>query len=813
MLSHIRVLDLTDGASALAGQILAQLGAEVILIEPLEGVASRHIGAFADDVRDPERSLEFWAGHRGKRSIALDLQSEAGRGELVDLAGSADVWIEDGSRGDLGADFAPDALAEIAPGLITCSISAYGAFGPKSDWPATDLTATAASVTMNLTGEADRAPLGTSVPQAFYHAAGDAASAIAIALEERRHSGRGQHLDVSAQVSFMQANQTGVLAYGWNSTPLKRTGGGVSFAGYPIRFIYECADGFMNFTFLFGEPIGHATARFFAWMDEEGFGTEETRNRDWVGYAAAVMNGETNVETHLEVLEAIERFTRTKTKAEILKAAFERNLLIVPLNDCRDLVESEHLAAREFWVPIKHPAMDREVLHPGAFARLTATPLVTDRPAPRLGELQLEAGGVRRSEDEPIRKNKGGAGGERRLPLEGLKVLDFTWVYAGPAITRQLADFGATVIKIESPTAPEALRSMQPFKDDVPGGDRSANFSSVTLGKKSLGLDMNAPGARDLVLSLVDWADVVVENFSPRAMKKWDLDWTALGERNPSLVMLSSSLMGHAGPHRLLAGYGTMGSSIAGFGYVTGWPGERPCAPYVAYTDYVSPRFAIPTLLAAVDHARRTGEGQHIDLSQAEVSMHLLGAPLLDYTANGRIMAARGNAHPHYAPSGVYPAAGEDRWIAIAAPDDATFRALDRVADLAWGADSRFATADARVTNAEALDDAIAAWTATHEREALEARLIEAGVPAHRVCDSRDAFEDPQLAAREHFVNLDYGECGSVPYENERVRFSATPAVLQPCPTLGQDNQMILSEILGLDDEAITELVIAGAIQ
>jgi len=816
MLSHLRVLDLTDGGSALAGQILAQLGAEVILVEPLEGVASRHTGPFADDVRDPDLSLEFWAAHRGKRSLALDLDSEPGRAELAELARTADVWIEDGSRGDLGEDLTPNGLLEAAPELVVCSISAYGAAGPKSDWPATDLTAAASSVTLFMTGEADRAPLGTSIPQAFYHAAGDAASAILIALEERRHSGRGQHLDVSAQTSFMQANQSGVLSAGWNSTPLTRTGGGVLLGDYRIRFIYECADGFMSFTFLFGEPIGHATARFIAWMDEEGFATEALRNEDWVRYGAKMMEGETTVEAHEEVLAAIERFTRTKTKTEILEAAFERSLLIVPLNDCGDLVASEHLAEREFWVPIKHPGMDREILHPGAFARMSATPLAANRPAPRLGELSLEPNRSERTTTGSERTKATQAnspGGARQLPLEGLKVLDFTWVYAGPAITRQLADFGANVIKIECPTAHDALRANQPFKDDVPGSDRSANFSSVTLGKRSLGLDMNAPGARDLVLSLVDWADVVVENFSPRAMKKWELDWSVLGARKPSLVMLSSSLMGHTGPHRMLAGYGTMGSSIAGFGYVTGWPGKRPCAPYVAYTDYVSPRFAVPTLLAAVDHARRTGEGQHIDLSQGEASMHLLGAALLDYTANGRVMSARGNAHPHYAPSGVYPCAGDDRWVAIAAPDDEVFAALDRVAGVGWTSDPRFATANARRDHASALDAAIAEWSAGQHRDDLEARLVEAGVPAHRVCESHDAFEDPQLAARGHFVTLDYGECGPVPYENARVRFSATPAEPRPCPTLGQDNPTILSEILGLDDDTITELVIAGVIQ
>ena len=164
---------------------------------------------------------------------------------------------------------------------------------------------------------------------------------------------------------------------------------------YRIRFVYECADGFMNFTFLFGEPIGHATARFIAWMDEEGFATETLRNEDWVRYAAKMMGGETTVEAHEEVLAAIERFTRTKTKAEILEAAFERNLLIVPLNDCGDLVASEHLAEREFWVPIKHPGMDREILHPGAFARMSATPPPGTMPSSTAARVACSASSTR----------------------------------------------------------------------------------------------------------------------------------------------------------------------------------------------------------------------------------------------------------------------------------------------------------------------------------------------------------------------------------------------------------------------------------
>jgi crotonobetainyl-CoA:carnitine CoA-transferase CaiB-like acyl-CoA transferase len=819
MLSHLRILDLTDGGASLAGRILSDLGAEVILIEGPEGVASRRQGPFADDIEDPERSLEFWSNHRGKRSLRIDLRGEAGCESLKRLARQSDVWIDDRSFPGLAeVGFDPASLSVLAPRLIHTLITPFGETGPKADWAATDLTVTAASHALWMTGDADRAPLSCSVPQAFLHAGGEAASAIMIALQERETSGLGQHIDVSAQTAIMASTQAAVLAHGWNSEPLGRSGGGVAVGDYRLRFIYECLDGFVNLTLLFGEPIGHATGRFFDWMDEEGFSNDLLRAEDWVAYGAKFLGGHTSVAAHESMMESIEIFTRTKSKAELFSAAFERKLLIVPLSDTRDLIESEQLAHRGFWNPIEHPQIDREVLHPGPFARFSAMPLKPQRPPPRLGELDTslsafvdEASEQPRAEaSTPSTPTKSR---HRKLPLEGLKVLDFTWVYAGPAVTRQLAEYGAEVIKVESSTAHDALRANGPFLDAIAGADRSANFSNVNLGKMSLGLNLRTPQAIDVVLKLIDWADVVIENFSPKAMKAWGLHWEVLRERKPGLVMLSSSLSGGTGPQAMLAGYGTMGSALAGFGFITGWPDRRPSAPYMAYTDYVSPRFAIPALLAAIDHQRRTGVGQHIDLSQAECSIHFLGSAVLEYAVNGRITHARGNASLHYAPSGVYRARGEERWIALAAPNASTWQALDNVAGQSWSDDPRFTTEDARLEHRGELDAAIEAWTRDLDIDELERSLQSASIPAHRVHDTHDAFADPQLIAREHFVPIDYAQLGPLPYEKTRAILSATPAVLRPCPTLGQHNQEILSETLGFNEDEITDLVIAGAIE
>ena len=809
MLSHLRVIDLTDGGAGIAGQLLADLGADVILIEPPGGARSRHLGPFADDRVDPDRSLEFWSVHRGKRSVTLDLFDAADRKRLKQLAAGSDVWIEACPPGEMAPrELGYEDLAPLAPQLVHASITPFGESGPKRDWAATDLTVTAASHAMWLTGDSDRAPLSCSVPQAFLHAGAEAAAMVMVGIAERVQSGRGQHIDVSAQTAMMTASQSTLLAHSWKDKPLGRSGGGVKVGDYRLRFIYECADGYVNLTFLFGEPLGRATARFFDWMDAEGFSNDAIRNEDWVAYGAKILGGKSNNDAHEAVMTAIERFTRTKTKAELFAAAFEKRLLLVPLSDCGDLLRSKQLAERQFWSPVTHPALDREVLHPGPFAKFSETPIRNTVPAPRLGAHTEEVlGETQRVVTET------GSPGARELPLAGLKVLDFTWVYAGPAITRMLADFGATVVKIESNTANDPLRANGPFKDAQAGSERSGNFANINLGKHSIGINLKAPGARELALSLVDWADVVVENFSPRAMKSWGLDWEKLRQRKPELVMLSSCLSGASGPEAALAGYGTMGAALAGFGFVTGWPDRRPSAPFMAYTDYVSPRFATAALLAALEHKRRTGVGQHIDLSQAECTIHFLGSAILEASVNDRIPGARGNASAHYAPSGVHATRGEDSWIAIAAPEPGQWEALAALAAAGWADDARFATAEARLEHREALDAAISGWTASQELETLEAQLQAAGVPAHRVADSQDTCLDPQLRAREHFVEIDHAELGPMPYENTRSRFSETPGRPRPCPTLGQHNSHVLHEILGLSEDEALELVLAGAIE
>jgi crotonobetainyl-CoA:carnitine CoA-transferase CaiB-like acyl-CoA transferase len=815
MLSHLLVLDATDGGAALGAQMLGDLGAEVVLLEPPAGVASRALAPFCDDVPGPERSLEFFSLHRGKQSVVVDLDDAAERDRLTRLVESADVLLDDGRRGWLArAGFDAPKLAALRPELVHVSITAFGEIGPKSGWAATDLTANASSMAMWVTGDSDRAPLACSIPQAFRHAGAEAAAAALIALRERKRSGLGQHIDVSAQTAMMIATQSQLLSHGWRDHQFTRVAGGLKIAGKRLRFVYACADGYVNLTFLFGRPIGLGTARFFEWMYEEGGCDEALKNEDWVGYGAKLLGGKLVEREHEAVMETIERFTRTKTKAELYAAAFARNLYLVPLSDGMDLLRSKQLAEREFWQPLAHPALGREVVYPGPFVKLSRTPIRYRRPPPRLGEHGETCLPEARTSSASADRATATPRPDGAAALSGLRVLDFSWVYAGPAVTRELADYGATVIRLESSSAPDALRASGPYKDGQGGWERSANYANVNVGKHNVGLNLRAEGAREVALRLIDWADVVVENFSPKGMKGLGLDYETLRERKPELIMLSSCLSGQTGPERTLAGYGTMGAALAGFGYVTGWPDRAPAAPFVAYTDYVSPRFALAALLAALDHRDRTGEGQHIDCSQAECSIHNLGPAALEPGVNGRAMVARGNASLHHAPSGVYPVRGDDRWVALAAPDQASWLALCEVAACGWQDDARFASPALRLRSFEALDELISRWTATHEVDELEQALQARGVPVHRISQSADLFSDPQLAARRHFVALDHPELGPMPYEASRVVFSRTPSVLtRGAATLGQDNGWVLGDLLGFSEEEISELVIAGAIE
>jgi crotonobetainyl-CoA:carnitine CoA-transferase CaiB-like acyl-CoA transferase len=811
MLSPYRVVDLTDEGAMMCGQILGDLGADVILVEPSAGAQARRIGPYLDDLPEVNRSLNFWSLNRNKRSITLDLNTSSGREQLLRLVKTSDFLIESFAPGHLNSfGLGYQSLAEINPALIMISITPFGQHGPKANWAATDLTVTAASGVLFMTGDEDRPPVHVSIPQAYLNAGAEAAVGALIAVRARERDGLGQHIDVSAQTAMMMTTAFMLLAPGWNDHPTERVGGGMKQGHLRLRFVFPCKDGHVNATFLFGAVFGPSTRRLFEWIYEDGFCDEATRDKDWSAFGLHLMNGKESIEEFARCTECLERFTLSHTKAELTEGATARKILLVPVSNVEDLLRSEQLKAREFWAKIDHPELGREVTYPGPFAKLSQTPIQYRRRPPMLGEHAQEI----LSEPRPPVRFAPDSDGTFLPALQGLKVLDFTWVYAGPASTRYLADYGATVIRIESVKKIDPVRTVGPFKDGHAGIERSAIYCNLNIGKYGVSLNLAASEAREVALRLVNWADVVIENFSPKAMRAWGMDYESLRKIKPELIMLSTCLNGQTGPDRMLAGYGNMGACMAGFGELTGWPDRPPAAPFSAYTDFTSPKFITAALLAALDHKRRTGQGQYIDVSQVEAPIHLLARALLDFTVNGRIQTRVGNALRDYAPTGVYPCAGADRWVALAAPTETVWRALCTASGRGWNEDPRFATAIARLEHRAPLDEAIGSWTVGFEPAALEELLQRVGVPVHRVSTSFDTFADPQLEARRHIISLEHPRLGAVPVETSRMRFSRTQAIaVWAAPEVGQHNDYILRELLGLTDEEVMELVIDEALE
>jgi benzylsuccinate CoA-transferase BbsF subunit len=392
--------------------------------------------------------------------------------------------------------------------------------------------------------------------------------------------------------------------------------------------------------------------------------------------------------------------------------------------------------------------------------------------------------------------------------FQGLKLLELGAGAAGPVATRYFADQGAQVVRVESSKRPDFLRLIH-LTPDSPGGlDGSPMFVLMNPNKKSVSINMSLPEGVDLVRRLIAWADVVSENFSPKAMAKWGLDYASLREDFPELIMVSSCLFGQTGPQRMYPGFGGQGSAISGFNHLTGWPDRSAVGPHGTITDSLSPRYVALLITAALLHRKRTGEGQYIDVSQIETGVYSLSESIVRYSARGEVVTRMGNASEDLSPHGIYPCRGEDRWIAIACSSSLEWRRLLRVlGDPPMARDARFGSLSGRLAHREALDRELGACTAEHDGHELMARLQAEGVEAGAVQTYQDLLVDPQLAHRGHFQTLHHVHLGDLPFEQSAIRPAASPPRLRtPGPNLGEHNREILGGVLGLGDDEIEEL-------
>ncbi|MCP5029492.1 MAG: CoA transferase [Actinomycetia bacterium] len=800
MLSPYRVLDLTDDRGHFAGFLLAQMGAEVIAVEPPEGQRSRHHGPWAGNVADPERSLQHWAYNRGKRSVVVENQDQ-----IAELAAGADVVIECGA-----IDVDLQALHAANPALITASLSPFGGDGPKADWLGTDLILNAASGEMSLNGYKDRAPVRITAPQIWVNAGAEAACAVLIALTDRRRSGVGQHIDLSAQEAMMLTAQGWMMPSLADNPPAQRSGGGLELLGLvQFRFVYECLDGHVTLTFLPGELVGPFTNKIMGWARDEGHLSEELAAIDWTD-----LIGEYDLEAAADIVnrtsEGLVAAFAGHTKADLFELSKREKFLLVPVTTPGDVVSSDHYEARHFWDDVEVEGIDRPVRFPGPWAHGNPIGLERLGRPPRLGEhtdsVFAESGRRPTVPTDPAPA--------LARPLEGITVIDFTWVYAGPFTTRMLAYYGATVIRVESQTRPDQVRGSGISRQmDDDGPENSLQWHSINADKLSLQLNLKVPESRQVVLDLAEKSDVVINAFSPGVLERMGLGHDDLMEVNRQLITVSTTLFGHTGPLSSIPGFGNMGAAMGGYYELTGWPDRLPAGPFLAYTDATSPRLTSAVIMAALDWRDRHGQGVSLDFSQAEGGIHFLSEAVLDQAVNGHPQSRMGNADRWMAPHGAYRCGDPegDQWVAIVCETDNQWRIL--ASEIGHPELGALSTTERLVRQSE-LDSLIRGWADGCDPIEIHNRLQAVGVPAHQVQNSPEVVADPQLIHRNHFPVVTHEVYGDSWAEQYGFRLSRSDGTARRAgPTWGQHNFEILTDILGYDGDQIAELVIAGVLE
>ena len=405
------------------------------------------------------------------------------------------------------------------------------------------------------------------------------------------------------------------------------------------------------------------------------------------------------------------------------------------------------------------------------------------------------------------------SGGLRRA-LSGLSVVDFGWNITAPISAKWLADFGATVVKVESSKRTDPVRTMVPYCKGISGINRSILFHPWNAGKYSIALDLRHPKGIDIAKRLIKWADIVVENFMPGTMEKLGLGYEELRKVNPGIIMVGASLQGQKGPHAQVGALGIAMQALTGFIYPLGWPGEPPIPIPFASTDFMTPVYIIPAVLATLDDRRRTGKGTYIDISQFEAGVSFIAPELLNYLANGQPQTRMGNHSPYASPHNAYRCKGDDRWCVIAVFSEEEWKSFcGVVGNPPWTKETRFSSLLKRKENEEELDKLVGEWTINHSPEEIMEMMQSAGVAAGIVESGKDLHEDPQLKYRHHFWTLPHSDVGEFTYDGPPFNLPETPAeVRMSCPCLGEHTEFVCREILHMSNEEFSDMYQAGVL-
>ena len=791
-LSGIRVIEYSIGPSgAMCTKTFADLGADVLKVELPEGDPARRLGPFPNDIPDPEASGIFLYLNANKRGLVLDLQSSADRSRIHELIADADIFVTDvqpKQAVELGIDSA--AIGDLSSRLIRTYVTPFGNTGPYRDWKGTDLIAWHMggmgweSPAAFVTDLEEHAPLCGRGNMGMYFAGWVAAAGAMCALFHREAYGVGQEIDVSAMDAVASHIRGNFATYSYDISRLPEDRKKVFFP-----WIWKAADGYASQTFFLDhwwETLKDMMGRP-KWADNEAFDTLEGRREGFE-----------------EIEEGVSQWTKHKTRGELYRKLQSSSVPCFPVQSVDEIVASEHYAARGFFVDQNHPIAGA-VKQPGPAMRLFNTPWSLRSPAPNLGKPSSKTiddrswtGARHQTPPEPVAPPT--SPNPRNRPLEGIRIVDFGWILSVPYAGGWLGSLGAEVIRVESNTRLEPGRTgLAGTADGIDGVNRSGIWNCLNHSKLGVTLNIRDPEAQQLVRELVSVSDVVVENFSTGVLDRLGLGYEDLQKVRPDLIMLSGSTMGTVGPDRDSTGFGPNVCSYAGQPSITGYEGGRPQNLGGNWPDYLVGTMMVHSVLSALWHRRRTGEGQRIEAAMAEVVSSMIPEAFLDYTMNGRVAGRIGNHDPHMSPHNVYRCAGDDEWVAIAVKSDDEWIRLCKIIDQPeLASDSRFATLGSRKANEAVLDELVQEWTGDLTPEEVAHLLQGQGIAAGPIMNVMALMVDPHFRERGNIIEMDHTEVGPREVAGLPIRFSDIPRpAYYTAPLLGQHNDDVFCGLLG----------------
>lgn len=799
-LQGVRVLDLSQGiAGPMAARLLGDLGAEVVKVEPPGGDPARRLEPLLREGPQAERSLFFAYLNWNKRGITVNFDTAGGRAHLEALVRASDIVIESFKPGTLhGWGLAPSRMLEWNPKLVVTSITDFGQQGPYAQYAGSDLVHQAMSGIMQISGQADRAPLKHGLNQAYLCGGLNAAYATLAAHFAAERDGVGDHVDLSVWECLASELVTCETYYTFmGAVQGRRLAVQDPFSGAPIA----TRRGYLSF-----QAGGAMPAETFADL----FRNEALRDPRFA-------SNRQRSQHVAEVIERVAESVKERDAKEIFIDGSQRRLLMGVVQTAPDLLACEQLAEREVFTEVPHPG-GRSFRYPAEFARLSATPTAVRRRAPQLGEHTAEV--LAESAQRQATPASAGAAHGPRLPLAGLRVLDMATVIAMPYMAALLSDLGAEVIKIESPRKLDPTRQgvLTTYLDNdtrVDAINRSGMFQVVNRGKRSLVLDMAQPEGKQVLRELVAQSDILVNNFTPRVMNGWGLGPEELLRINPRLVCLSNTGYGATGPWRNFPSQGTTLEVTMGIASYTGYAGDKPWKVGQSYPDFLACWTGLAALFAALRHARATGEGQCIDLGMYQVGVAMIPEALLQFQLDGTEPARIGNEHERHVPSNAYPCAGTDRWAALTVETDAQWRILAQLMSAdGIAVPSGLETAGARRERRDEVNRLVAGWVGPQDGHALMHRLQRLGIACGPVLNNRDLLLDEHLAARGFHERVPLPPpMGERPIMSRPWRLARRPVrIRKPAPRYGEDGPAILREVLGMDETRIDALVQARVV-